>query len=87
MRKLSLDLDALQVASFETTGGHGGRGTVRGREDESGAGDYFDCTCAASCDCPSAYYRCNTNPVNTHYSCTYTQNESCPYTKICPPTS
>lgn len=87
MRKLSLDLDALEVVSFETTGRYAGRGTVLGREDSADGGEYFDCTCAASCDCPSAYYRCNTNPVNTHYSCTYTQNESCPVTKVCPPTS
>jgi hypothetical protein len=38
MRKLSLDLDALEVVSFETTGGHGERGTVHGREDESADG-------------------------------------------------
>jgi len=85
-RKLSLDFEALSVESFATSAPGGGeRGTVRGRE-SADPPEYFDCTCAASCDCPSAYYHCNTNPVAT-YSCNYTHNESCPVTKVCPPTS
>lgn len=75
-RKLSLDPDTLSVHSFETAEPAVARGTVRAAAD--------DCTCAASCACPSAYFYCNTNPVNTIYSCQYTANASCWYTQTCP---
>lgn len=84
-RKLTLELEALSVDSFSTTPPEGGRGTVRARED-SAAPDYFDCTCAGTCACPTAYYWCG-DGYQTLYSCTYTQNESCVYTKKCPPTA
>jgi hypothetical protein len=68
-RKLSLDVDALAVESFETDGGaHEARGTV-----EANA---VPCTCAKTCACPSALYYCGTIAF-TAYSCDYTFNDSC----------
>ena len=85
-RKLTLELDALSVDSFPTAAAPADRrGTVRGRGDPA-APDYFDCTCANTCVCPSAYYWCG-DGYQTLYSCKYTQNESCEYTKQCPPTT
>ena len=86
-KKLILDVDALSVRSFETTrAGDGTRGTVLGAQQTTPPVD--NCTCDASCACPSAYFYCNTGPVNTHYSCQYTKNASCWYTQACtPPTS
>ena len=76
MKKLSLDVERLSVSSFATSAEEErGRGTVRAAAD--------DCTCAASCACPSAYFYCNTKPVNTIYSCHYTANASCWYTRQC----
>ncbi|MBV9108221.1 MAG: hypothetical protein JO306_02310 [Gemmatimonadetes bacterium] len=75
-KKLELDVDALAVSSFATAKAAEARGTVHAAAD--------NCTCAASCACPSAYYYCNTNPVNTIYSCHYTANVSCWYTQTCP---
>ena len=75
-KKLSLDVGALSVASFPTGPEDARRGTVHGAVD--------DCTCKATCACPSAYFYCNTNPVNTIYSCHYTANASCHYTQTCP---
>ncbi|HEX8693912.1 MAG TPA: hypothetical protein VF746_15930 [Longimicrobium sp.] len=43
MRKLTLDLDALTVETFETTEDAGARGTVRAQE-----------TLESECQCPSA---------------------------------
>ncbi|HSU15091.1 hypothetical protein [Longimicrobium sp.] len=77
MKKLSLNLERLAVTSFSTSAAEEGRGTVRAAAD--------DCTCARSCACPSAYFYCNTNPVNTIYSCQYTANASCWYSKGCTP--
>jgi len=78
-RKLTLDLDALAVNSFATTPGEGAAGgTVHGAESPT-TPPVDNCTCAASCACPSAYFYCNTNPVVTHYSCGYTKNASCLY--------
>ncbi len=76
-KKLSLDVDALSVASFATAEAGPARGTVHGAVD--------DCTCKATCACPSAYFYCNTNPVNTIYSCHYTANASCYYSAQCTP--
>jgi len=83
-RKLTLDLDALSVHSFDTTPADAGeRGTVLGAQAPTPPVD--NCTCAASCACPSAYFYCNTNPVHTNYSCNYTKNASCYYTYNCTP--
>ncbi|HYH81979.1 MAG TPA: hypothetical protein VEX86_19390 [Longimicrobium sp.] len=80
-KKLTLNVDALAVASFSTAAGPAqAPGTVHGQ-----GGDppqYFDCTCHASCDCPSAYYWCG-DGYHTIYSCAYTQNESCVVSKTC----
>lgn len=84
-KKLSLELEALAVSSFDTSPQGAERaGTVRGFASE---GDdipqptppvYYDdkCTCAGSCPCPSAYYYCG-DGYHTLYSCKYTQNASC----------
>jgi hypothetical protein len=77
-RKLTLDLDALAVHSFHTSPAEDGRGTVLGAESPT-TPPVDNCTCQASCACPSAYFYCNTNPVLTHYSCGYTKNVSCVY--------
>ena len=85
-RKLTLELDGLSVDSWATTDRAAEeRGTVRAREGGDAA-QYFDCTCANTCVCPSAYYWCG-DGYQTLYSCTYTNNESCVYTKACPTTS
>jgi hypothetical protein len=83
-KKLSLDVDALSVDSFETTaaGAHG-RGTVHAREivgdpQPTPPVDLDNCTCAASCPCPTAAYYCATVRA-TAISCDYTQNLSCWY--------
>jgi hypothetical protein len=78
-RKLTLDLDRLAVHSFDTTGaGAGKHGTVRGEESPT-TPPVDNCTCDATCACPSAYYYCNTGAALTHYSCHYTRNASCVY--------
>lgn len=78
-RKLTLELDTLAVHSFDTTPQDAGdRGTVLGAESPT-TPPVDNCTCQASCACPSAYYYCNTNPVHTNYSCGYTKNASCIY--------
>lgn len=83
-RKLTLDLDTLSVHSFDTTAdGEAARGTVLAAESQTPPVD--NCTCVASCACPSAYFYCNTGPVNTHYSCNYTHNASCVYSQTCTP--
>ena len=83
-RKLSLELDTLSVESFETADAPGeGAGTVRAAEDESDAPAYFDCTCAYSCVCKTAYYWCG-DGYHTLYSCNYTNNESCVISAACP---
>jgi hypothetical protein len=85
MKKLTLELEALAVTSFATTAPDAGRGTVRAAEDTATTPPVDDCTCQATCACPSAYFYCNTNPVNTAYSCQYTANASCYYSKACTP--
>lgn len=81
MRKTRLELETLAVESFATTqDATDARGTVRGHvaqePDDFIAAD--NCTCAASCDCPTAAYHCATVRF-TAISCTYTQNVSCFY--------
>jgi len=87
-RKLTLDLDALSVHSFDTTSADGGtQGTVLGAESPT-TPPVDDCTCDKSCACPSAYFYCNTGPAYTNYSCNYTKNASCLYSEACtPPTA
>jgi len=81
MRKTRLELDTLAVESFSTTlDTTGPQGTVRGHgvdepEDDAAANN---CTCVASCPCPTAAYHCATVRF-TAISCTYTQNVSCFY--------
>jgi len=82
-KKLSLELDALSVESFATASTAGvDAGTVRAAEDESDAPQYFDCTCAYSCVCKTAYYWCG-DGYHTLYSCNYTNNESCAVSSAC----
>jgi hypothetical protein len=83
-RKLSLDLDALSVDSFETTDSLGASGgTVKGHVDDTPAPTppvYADnCTCRPTDLCRTAYYYCGTGPYTIH-SCHYTQNVSCAVT-------
>jgi len=80
-KKLTLDVDALSVSSFQTDGAEDGPGTVRGHGAEP-TPPYYACTCAASCDCPSAYYWCG-DGYYTLYSCDYTKNESCVISHAC----
>ena len=82
-KKLSLELDALSVESFETASGTGeSAGTVRAAEDDSEAPAYFDCTCNNTCLCKTAYYWCG-DGYHTIYSCNYTNNESCYVSQVC----
>jgi hypothetical protein len=83
MRKTRLDLDTLAVDSFATTTAENDApGTVRGHiviDPQPTPPVYADnCTCAASCPCPTAAYHCATVRF-TAISCTYTQNVSCLY--------
>jgi hypothetical protein len=80
MKKLSLELDALSVESFETAGMPGKpAGTVRAAEGEADEPAYYDCTCANTCVCKTAYYWCG-DGYHTLHSCDYTNNESCKVT-------
>ena len=89
MRKTKLDLEVLAVDSFETTANPADApGTVHARggdAPEPTPPQYFDCTCAHTCDCPSAYYWCG-DGYHTIYSCDYTKNESCVISSACPTT-
>ena len=79
--KKTLDLDQLAVESFETTSASAGaRGTVHAHESDGDPEPVHiaDCTCAASCLCPTNAYYCATAPA-TVVSCTYTNNVSCEY--------
>ena len=89
MKKLSLEIEALAVESFDTTAAASGRpGTVRGHDDSLiGGGDdpmptppveVDACTCNDSCLCPTNAYYCATAPA-TMVSCQYTHNVSCEY--------
>ncbi|MFL5539004.1 MAG: hypothetical protein ACJ8J0_08430 [Longimicrobiaceae bacterium] len=83
-KKLSLELEGLSVDSFATADAPEARaGTVQGAEDESGAPEYFDCTCFNTCLCKTAYYYCG-DGYQTIYSCNYTHNESCVISAACP---
>ena len=67
-KKLSLNLDALSVESFDTGDAKAAlRGTVEA---------HAPCTCRDTCVCPSAIYWC-ADIAFTVYSCDYTKNLSC----------
>lgn len=62
MKKLSLNLDELQVDSFATAQGQTRRGTVQGNSGSLGCTEYFSClaaTCDASCynTCGESHHR------------------------------
>ncbi len=67
-KKLSMNVETLSVDSFETSEAPRQRGTVEGHAGE--------CTCKASCACPSAPYWC-AEAYQTLISCDYTHNQSC----------
>jgi len=77
-KKLSLELDALAVDSFETSAIMEGRGTVRGQgiAAPQPTPPEYACTCAATCLCKTNYYYCGTGHY-TIYSCDFTVNASC----------
>jgi hypothetical protein len=84
MKKLSLEIEALSVDSFETSGGQAPFGTVRGHsegDDPSNPTPPVEldaCTCLAGCLDPTNAYYCATAPA-TMVSCRYTHNASCWY--------
>lgn len=79
MKKLSLELDALTVDSFETGAALPRHGTVRGHRDPQPTPPVqVDCTCLASCLCPTHAFYCAT-VRQTAISCDYTFNDSCVY--------
>ncbi|HEX8907317.1 MAG TPA: hypothetical protein VF771_20865 [Longimicrobiaceae bacterium] len=62
MRKLKLNLEALQVDSFEPDSAPSAKpGTVRGRE--------VDCSAYDTCWCPTGEARCTATVPLTDYSC------------------
>ena len=81
-KKLSLELEALAVDSFETSAGAGAHGTVHAHDGSAGCQptppQVDDCTCVDSCLCPSNAYYCAT-VRETAISCDYTFNGSCLY--------
>ncbi|HET7461701.1 MAG TPA: hypothetical protein VFJ82_10660 [Longimicrobium sp.] len=79
MNKLSLELDTLAVESFETGAAVPLRGTVGGHRDPQPTPPVqVDCTCVASCLCPTSAFYCAT-VQQTAISCDYTFNDSCVY--------
>jgi hypothetical protein len=82
-KKLSLELDALTVDSFDTVAAGSARGTVQGleSEDETELCINPDCTCVDSCLCPTNAYYCAT-VMATVVSCDYTYNGSCRLTAV-----
>jgi hypothetical protein len=80
-KKLSLELDSLSVDSFETGEAQPLRGTVHGHTVDPQTTpplQLADCTCLASCLCPTNAYYCAT-VQETAISCNYTFNDSCVY--------
>ena len=80
-QKLTLELEALAVDSFETSAAKGVNGTVHGYDVTAGCHPTppeYECTCAASCLCPTNAYYCATVHA-TVISCDYTYNGSCGY--------
>lgn len=77
MRKLKLDLDNIEVTSFDTAGEGGTRGTVDGRGNVPVAtgletcADYMTCmSCGASCaTCPGYRDVCGSWPITFCAAC------------------
>lgn len=68
--KLRLDVERLAVESFAAEDGAAGpRGTVRAAQQQVEPGDDW-CTYWLSCDCWTAFYRCERYDF-TAYSCDY----------------
>lgn len=75
MKKLKLEIDALQVESFESTTQTAQPGTVRGREDSSGYGGCADaCYSMSACD---SWQSCYT------LDCGQTCDATCEYSCLC----
>lgn len=72
MRKIKLDIDALEVDSFETRPAEGSRGTIRGH-----ATQYGSCqgSCVQSCGGPTCEPPCQVEPT-MYLTCV----ESCGWT-------
>lgn len=68
MKKVRLDLDAIQVDSFETNGGGGQRGTVRGHYCPCCCCDPCVCTCCDTCQATCAA-SCNGSCDSCYDSC------------------
>jgi hypothetical protein len=60
MSKLTLELEDLEIESFDTTGGAGWRGTVQARE-----------TFESECQCETDSCRCSASPDDSCESCTH----------------
>jgi hypothetical protein len=59
MRKIKLDLDALEIASFPTVGeGAGGHGTVHGWDQSGPATCLGQATCASACSWTNGAVAC-----------------------------
>lgn len=70
-KKLRLDVERLAVESFQAdTSGARPRGTVRAAQQQVEGGGEGTCTYWQSCDCWTAYYRCQYFDF-TEYSCNY----------------
>ena len=87
MRKVRLDLDAIQVDTFEVTEAPAGRGTVRAHVACCVCGcDPCCCTCCATCanTCPASCQTCPDSCWGTCYdptcggnSCDYCFTDTC----------
>ena len=79
MKKLSLDLDAIRVETFETDGTPGARGTVHGRADFAAAADSPLASCVDSCldticlSCDTCREPCPSQVCDTEEECTRTR--------------
>lgn len=75
MKKLRLDLDELEVESFDTRGGAREKGTVVGEQCSCGGTCYPQATCpqtcAYTCDDPTCAYTCDdaTCPASCNGTC------------------
>jgi hypothetical protein len=85
MRKLKLDLDAIQVESFTTHAGQAARGTVDGQQRQTFGCPTWTCppptqdTCADTCDysCNGGCGTGNCGTGATCYSCVQTCDVTC----------
>jgi hypothetical protein len=95
MRKLRLEMDELEVESFEVEAAEKARGTVHGEErsiycntDEIANCSNYTCdppSCPAeSCGDCGTYYCASADPSCTEPSCVYSC--TCPSLYTCPPT-